>query len=178
MALVGLMGAGKSAVGQRLAMRLACPSSTPTAKSSAPPAARIAEFFERYGEAAFRDGERRSSPGCSTGPPHVLSTGGGAFIDPETRELIERAGAVGVAEGRPRRAVRPGDEADNRPLLQTAIRKEMLAGLMIERYPIYAEADITVDFDAHSPPNVPPTRSSSATALCRGTSRHGPDATS
>ena len=94
-ALVGLMGAGKSAIGKRLAMRLGLPFVDADDEIERAAGCSIAEIFEQYGEADFRAGERRVISRLLDEPPHVLSTGGGAYIDPETRALM-RAKAVTV----------------------------------------------------------------------------------
>ena len=146
-ALVGLMGAGKSAIGKRLAMRLGLPFVDADDEIERAAGCSIAEIFEKYGEADFRAGERRVISRLLDEPPHVLSTGGGAYIDPETRALM-RAKAVTVwlrAEldvlfDRVRKR-------GHRPLLRNGDPKEVLARLMTQRYPIYAEADIVVEFD-------------------------------
>jgi len=147
-ALVGLMGAGKSAIGKRLAIRLGLPFVDADDEIERAAGCSIAEFFTRYGEAEFRAGERRVIARLLDKPPHVLSTGGGAYIHPETRALM-RAKAVTVwlrAEldvlfDRVRRR-------GHRPLLRQGDPKETLGRLMTERYPIYAEADIIVDSTA------------------------------
>ena len=144
-AIVGLMGAGKSAIGKRLAMRLGLPFVDADNEIERAAGCTIAEIFEKYGEAEFRQGERRVISRLLDEPPHVLSTGGGAYIDPETRALM-RAKAVTVwlrAEldvlfDRVRKR-------GHRPLLRNGDPREVLARLMAQRYPIYAEADITVD---------------------------------
>ena len=87
-ALVGLMGAGKSAIGRRLAQRLGLPFVDADDEIERAAGCSISEFFERFGETEFRAGERRVIQRLLEGPPHVLSTGGGAYIDPETRALM------------------------------------------------------------------------------------------
>jgi shikimate kinase len=147
-ALVGLMGAGKSAIGKRLATRLGLLFVDADDEIERAAGCSIAEFFEKYGESDFRAGERRVIARLLENPPHVLSTGGGAYIDPETRTLM-RAKAVTVwlrAEldvlfDRVRRR-------GHRPLLRGGNPKEVLGRLMTQRYPVYAEADITVDSTA------------------------------
>jgi shikimate kinase len=147
-ALVGLMGAGKSAIGKRLAMRLGLPFVDADDEIERAAGCSIAEIFEKYGEADFRAGERRVISRLLDEPPHVLSTGGGAYIDPETRALM-RAKAVTVwlrAEldvlfDRVRKR-------GHRPLLRNGDPKEVLARLMTQRYPIYGEANIVVDSTA------------------------------
>src|SRR6516162_9239717 len=94
-ALVGMMGAGKSSIGRRLAARLATPFRDADSETESAAGCSISEIFDRYGEAAFRDGERRVIARLLSEPPHVLATGGGAFMDPETRERL-REMAVSV----------------------------------------------------------------------------------
>ena len=147
-ALVGLMGAGKSAIGKRLALRLGLPFVDADDEIERAAGCSIAEFFEKYGEADFRAGERRVIARLLDEPPHVLSTGGGAYIHPETRALM-RAKAVTVwlrAEldvlyDRVRKRT-------HRPLLRGGDPKEILERLMSQRYPVYAEADVVVDSTA------------------------------
>src|SRR6476469_2883138 len=142
--LVGLMGVGKSTVGRRLAKRLGLPfvdSDTAIADASGYSAA---EMFERYGEGDFRDGERRLVARLVEGEVRVIATGGGAYVDPRTRQLLnERAITVWLdapvdvlAERTARR--------DTRPLLRNGDPKGTLARLAEERRPSYAEAHIHV----------------------------------
>jgi shikimate kinase len=94
-ALVGMMGAGKSSVGRRLAARLDVPFCDADSEIETAAGCSISEIFERYGEPAFRDGERRVIARLLAEAPHVLATGGGAFMDLKTREAI-RAQAVSI----------------------------------------------------------------------------------
>lgn len=144
-ALVGLMGAGKSSIGRRLAQRLKVPFVDADCEIEAAAGATVEEIFERHGEAAFRDGERRVIARLLEGPVHVLATGGGAFMDPATRALLrERAISIWLraelALLLPRVTRR-----NNRPLLKAGEPRAVLEQLMAERYPVYAEADLTVD---------------------------------
>lgn len=147
-ALVGLMGAGKTAIGKRLAVRLGLPFVDADEEIERAAGCTVAEFFERYGEAEFRAGERRVIARLLEGPLHVLSTGGGAYMDRETRSLM-RARALtvwlradlDVLFDRVRRR-------SHRPLLREGDPREILARLMSQRYPIYAEADVVVDSTA------------------------------
>jgi shikimate kinase len=147
-ALVGLMGAGKSAIGKRLAARLGLPFVDADDEIERAAGCTIAEFFERRGEAEFRAGERRVISRLLAGPAHVLSTGGGAYMDPETRALMrERALTVWLRadlEVLYDRVKRRG----NRPLLSNGEPKEILARLMAQRYSVYAEADLIVESTA------------------------------
>ena len=105
----------------------------------------IAEIFQQYGEAAFRDGERRVIARLLAEPPHVLATGGGAFMHPETRALI-KAKAISIwlkadIEVLARRVSRKAD----RPLLAGRDPADVLTAQARERYPVYAEADLAVE---------------------------------
>ncbi|HWM47804.1 MAG TPA: shikimate kinase [Xanthobacteraceae bacterium] len=142
--LVGMMGAGKSSIGRRLASTLDVPfidADTEIEKAAGMP---IPEIFESQGEAYFRAGEARVIARLLEGGPSVLATGGGAFMNEQTRALV-RARAVSVwlkAEfdvllRRVRRRV-------DRPLLKTSDPAATLARLIEERYPVYAQADLTV----------------------------------
>lgn len=147
-ALVGLMGAGKSAIGKRLAQRLGLPFIDADEEIERAAGCSVAEFFERFGEAEFRAGERRVIERLLDGPIHVLSTGGGAYMDAKTRALM-RAKAITVwlradLDVLFERVKRRG----HRPLLRQGHPKEVLARLMEQRYPVYAEADLTVESTA------------------------------
>lgn len=151
--LVGLMGAGKSSIGRRLATRLGMPFKDADAEVEAAAGCSIEEIFERFGEAAFRDGERRVIRRLLSEPPHVLATGGGAFMDPETRSLI-RAEAISVwLRADLELLVARTSRRSHRPLLKQADPREVLSRLIEERYPVYGEADIVVDTD-ESPQDV------------------------
>lgn len=148
--LVGLMGAGKTTIGRRLAKRLDLPFLDSDEEIERAADHKIAEIFDRFGEASFRDGERRVLRRLVGGPPKVIATGGGAFIDPETRALVlDKAIAVWLhaevgtlAE----RAVRRG----RRPLLRGRDPAEVLRGLAALRDPVYAAAPVHVSSDGVS----------------------------
>ncbi len=143
--LVGLMGAGKSSVGRRLANRLGVRFVDADSEIEAAAGCSIPEIFERHGEAAFRDGERRVIARLLDGGPQVLATGGGAFMDAETRRRIrERAVSVWLRADLDVLVERCSRKR-NRPLLEGGDPRAILARLIDERYPIYAEADIVVD---------------------------------
>jgi shikimate kinase len=142
---VGLMGVGKTCIGRRLAQRLDLPFLDADREIEAAAGCSIPEIFDRYGETHFREGERRVILRLLDNPAHVLSTGGGAFMDAQTRERI-RARAISVwlradLDLMLKRVLRRND----RPLLQVADPRAKLQELMALRYPVYAEADITVD---------------------------------
>ena len=142
--LVGLMGAGKSTVGRRLAKRLGLPfvDSDDAIEDAAGFSA--AEVFERYGEADFRDGERRLVARLMDGDIRVIATGGGAYVDPRTRQLLnERSITIWLDAPVDILADRTG-RRDTRPLLRNGDRKGTLERLAEQRGPAYAEAHIRV----------------------------------
>ena len=142
--LVGLMGAGKSTVGRRLAKRLGLPFVDSDVEIEEASGASTADLFERYGEHDFRDGERRLVARLVEGDVRVIATGGGAFIDPRTRQLLnERAITVWLDAPIDVLAERT-ERRDNRPLLRKGNRAEILARLAEERRQSYAEAKIHI----------------------------------
>jgi len=144
-ALVGLMGAGKTAVGRRLAQRLGIEFSDADAEIEKAANATIAEIFAVSGEPFFRDREREVIKRLLANPVHVLATGGGAFMDPSTRALLrERAITIWLRADLDLILARVM-RRNNRTLLKDGDPRVVLERLMAERYPIYAEADITVD---------------------------------
>ena len=143
--LVGLMGAGKSSVGRRLATQLGLPFKDADHEIEAASNLSVPEFFDIHGEAAFRDGERKVIARLLKEPRHVLATGGGAFMDPKTRALIARKGCSIWLRAELDVIYKRCMKRNNRPLLKTGNPKTILKDLMDQRYPIYAEADITVD---------------------------------
>jgi shikimate kinase len=149
--LVGLMGAGKSKIGRRLAARLALPFFDSDCEIEAAAGETIEEIFANRGERVFRDGERRVIARLLAQPPHVLATGGGAYMDPATRALIaRRAVSLWLRADLEVLAARVGRRS-NRPLLQQGDPKAILAELIERRHPVYAEADLVVDSGDGSP---------------------------
>lgn len=146
--LVGLMGAGKSSVGRRLAARLELPFLDADTEIEAAAGCTVEEFFSRFGEPAFRDGERRVITRLITEEPvHVLATGGGAFMDAELRRLC-KARAVSVwLRARLETLVARTARRATRPLLKQGDPAEILARLIDQRYPVYQEADLAIDSD-------------------------------
>lgn len=144
-ALVGLMGVGKSSIGKRLAQVLDLPFRDADEEIERAAGRSISEIFADRGEAEFRAGERRVISRLLEEPPHILATGGGAFIQPETRELI-KAGAISVWL-RADLAVlaRRISRKDTRPLVAGKDPLAVLRAQVETRYPIYAEADVTVE---------------------------------
>ncbi|MEQ1619168.1 MAG: shikimate kinase [Terricaulis sp.] len=145
LALVGLMGAGKTTVGRRLAQALGRPFVDADAEIAAAASRSVEEIFAEHGECAFRRGERQVIARLLAGPPHVLATGGGAFMDARTRALLKER-AISIWLKAPldvlmKRVMRRND----RPLLQESDPRAVMERLMLERYPVYAEADIVVE---------------------------------
>ncbi len=143
--LVGLMGAGKTTVGRRLAEALHMPFKDADHEIEEAAGLTVSEIFKKYGEEHFRDGERKVIARLIEGKPCVLATGGGAFMNDETRALI-KADAVSVWLNAEldlllERVMR----RDTRPLLKDGDPREILERLIDERYPIYAEADLVVE---------------------------------
>lgn len=143
--LVGLMGAGKSTVGRRLAAALHLPFYDADHEIEAAAGCTISDFFERYGEPAFRDGERRVIARLLEGPRHVLATGGGAFMDAGTRQLIKHQGLSIWLRADIELLMTRVAKRQTRPLLQTGDPRATMEKLMAERYPTYAQADLTVE---------------------------------
>ena len=149
--LVGLMGAGKSCIGRRLAQKLELPFVDADTEIEQAAGCSVAEFFTKYGEPAFREGERRVMARLLAGPPTVLAAGGGAFMDPETRGLIrDSAVSVWLRADLDTLAARTRGRG-HRPLLNNGDPREILAKLIETRYPVYAEADIAVETGNDNP---------------------------
>lgn len=151
--LVGLMGAGKSCVGRRLAVRLGLSFMDSDVEFETAAGCSISDYFAKHGEAAFRDGERRVIARLMEGAPCILATGGGAFIDPETRARIKQSALSVWIRADLDLLVKRTSGRDHRPLLKTGDPREILSRLMEARYPLYAEADIIVD-STDEPPEV------------------------
>jgi|EP01041_Mallomonas_annulata_P021876 shikimate kinase len=144
-ALVGLMGVGKSSVGRRLATALGLPFRDADLEVEAAAGRTIPEIFAALGEPAFRDGERRVIARLLEGPAIVMATGGGAFMSPETRQLIKsRALSIWLKADLEVLARRIGRK-DTRPLLIGKDPMQVLREQAEARYPAYAEADIVVE---------------------------------
>ena len=143
--LVGLMGSGKSSVGKRLAQALDLPFRDADDEVETAAGRSIPEIFDQLGEPAFRDGERRVIARLLEGPPIVLATGGGAFMNAETRELIKtRSVSVWLKADLPILAKRVARK-ESRPLLTGKDPMAVLTEQAAVRYPAYAQADITVE---------------------------------
>jgi len=143
--LVGMMGVGKSSVGRRLATRLAIPFVDADAEIEKAAGMSIADIFARHGEAYFRSGEARVIARLLESGPQVLATGGGAFINADTRALMKLKGvSIWLRAEVDVLLRRTGKRRNDRPLLQTADPAETLRELLAEREPTYALADLTV----------------------------------
>ena len=143
--LVGLMGAGKTSIGRRLAAQLGLPFRDADHEIEAAAGCTVPEVFAQYGEAAFRDGERRVIRRLLAGEPMVLATGGGAFVDPETRRAIRESAVSVWLRARLPVLLRRTSGRSHRPLLNAGDPAAVLERLMRDRHPIYAEADVVVD---------------------------------
>jgi shikimate kinase len=148
--LVGLMGAGKTRVGRRLAERFGLPFIDTDHEIENETGKTIAELFAQIGETAFREGERRLIGRLMHRPASIVATGGGAFIDPHTRATMLRQGLVVWLRADLDTLVSRTGRNNKRPLLQGVDRAAKLSELMTARYPIYAEAHLTVD-SLHGP---------------------------
>lgn len=146
--LVGMMGVGKSSVGRRLSQLLDLPFVDADDAIEQAAQMTIPEIFEHYGEAYFRDGERRVIQRLiaesAAGHPMVIATGGGAFVNPETRALILDQGIAVWLDSDVDTLVERVGRKDNRPLLRDGNPREILARLRAEREPAYAQAPIKV----------------------------------
>jgi shikimate kinase len=143
--LVGLMGAGKTRIGRRIAARLKLPFFDSDRVIEAAAGETIEEIFANRGERVFRDGERRVILRLLAGPVHVLATGGGSYMDPLTRAAIAGRGvSVWLRADLDVLMARVSRRSD-RPLLKTGDPRTVLAELIERRHPIYGEADLVVD---------------------------------
>ncbi|MFK8249963.1 shikimate kinase [Ancylobacter terrae] len=142
--LIGMMGAGKSSVGRRLARRLGLPFADADIEIEAAAGMTIPEIFAQHGEPFFRDGERRVIARLLESGPGVLATGGGAFMNADTRDAVARHGLSVWLKADLDVLLRRVKRRDDRPLLKSDDPATVLERLIGERYPVYAGADITV----------------------------------
>jgi shikimate kinase len=143
--LVGLMGAGKTSVGRRLAEKLGLAFVDADHEIEAAAGKSIPEIFADHGEDYFRDGERKVIARLLENGPQVLATGGGAFMNEATRNLV-RAHAVSVwLKADLPLLMKRVAKRQNRPLLKSGDPEDVMRRLMALRYPVYAEADVTVE---------------------------------
>lgn len=143
--LVGMMGAGKTTVGRRLAPRLGLPFYDADQEIEKASGMSVSDLFAAHGEKSFREGEARVIRRLLEGPPHVLATGGGAITNPETRELIRKRAVSIWIEADLDTIVARATRRNTRPLLQTGDPRETLKRLIEERKPYYEAADIHVE---------------------------------
>jgi shikimate kinase len=163
--LVGLMGAGKTKIGRRLAMRLGLPFFDSDNEIETAAGETIPEIFRNRGEALFRDGERRVIARLLAQPVHVLATGGGAFMDPGTRAAITLRGVSVWLRADLDVLVARVARRSNRPLLHQDEPRTVLAALIERRYPVYAQSDLVVD-SGEGPVELTTTRVIEALAEC------------
>ena len=143
--LVGLMGCGKSSIGKRLAIKLMLPFVDADDEIEKVAAKSISEIFADQGEAFFRDREHKVINRLLMSGPQVLATGGGAFVHPDTRADIARAGISIWLRAELPVLMRRVQKRDTRPLLKSGDPETTMRRLMEARYPVYAQADLIVD---------------------------------
>lgn len=146
--LVGLMGAGKTTIGKRLATSLSLPFVDSDQEIVEAAGCSISDIFEVYGEAIFRDLEQRVLLRLVSSDPCVLATGGGAFVNPVVRAAIKEKALSVWLRADLEVLVERVSRRDSRPLLKTGDKGEILQRLMDERYPMYEQADVTIDSSA------------------------------
>jgi shikimate kinase len=142
--LVGMMGAGKSSIGRRLAKKLDLPFVDADAEIELAAGMPITDIFEHHGEEYFRSGEARVIARLLEQGRRVLATGGGAFMNPATRDLISAKGISVWLKAEPDVLLRRIRRRSDRPLLRTPDPEATLKRLIEERYPVYTEADVTI----------------------------------
>ncbi|MGZ8309801.1 MAG: shikimate kinase [Rhodoplanes sp.] len=142
--LVGMMGAGKSSIGRRLAKKLDLPFVDADAEIELAAGMPITDIFEHHGEEYFRSGEARVIARLLEQGRRVLATGGGAFMNPATRDLIGAKGISVWLKAEPDVLLRRIRRRSDRPLLRTPDPEATLKRLIEERYPVYTEADVTI----------------------------------
>jgi shikimate kinase len=143
--LIGLMGAGKTAVGRRLANRLDLPFIDADTEIEMAAGASVSEIFAEHGESYFRQGERKVIARLLEGGPQVLATGGGAYMNPETRANIKARGLSVWLKADLKVLLKRVGRRDSRPLLTTGEPEKVMKKLIEERYPVYESADVTVE---------------------------------
>jgi shikimate kinase len=143
--LVGLMGCGKSAIGRRLAAKLALPFVDADEEIEKAAGKSIEDIFADHGEPYFREGERKVLSRLLRSGPQVLATGGGAFMNEETRAAIGEHGVSVWLRAELPLLVRRVGKRGNRPLLKGGDPEAVLQNLMTTRYPVYAQADLTIE---------------------------------
>ncbi len=142
--LIGLMGAGKTAIGRRLATRLGLDFVDADTEIERAAGKSISDIFADHGETHFRDGERRVIARLLGEGPQVLATGGGAYMNDETRKTIARRGVSVWLKADLKILMERVVRRDHRPLLRTDDPEEVMKRLIDERYPVYSTSDVTV----------------------------------
>jgi shikimate kinase len=148
--LIGLMGSGKSTIGRRLAQSIGWRFVDADEEIEMAAGCSIADMFAIYGEPMFRDLEQRVMTRLLNDGPLVIATGGGAWMQPRIRELIKAHATSLWLRAELDVLLDRVSRRDHRPLLKTGDKQEIMERLMAERYPVYAEADLTVD-SSHGP---------------------------
>ncbi len=143
--LVGMMGAGKTSVGKRLALALGLPFRDADEEIERAAGRSISEIFAERGESEFREGERRVIARLLEEAPHVLATGGGAFVHPDTRAAVARKGFSIWLKAEPEILARRVGRKDTRPLLKGQDARQVLRELLAKREPSYSQADLVVE---------------------------------
>ena len=144
-ALVGMMGAGKTSLGRKLAAKLEVPFRDADHEIETAAGLTVSEIFEKFGEPYFRDGERRVIARLLGEPPHVLATGGGAFMDAATRAAMKESALTVWLKAPISLLMARVKKRDTRPLLKGGDPRAILEKLLVVREPVYAEADITLE---------------------------------
>jgi shikimate kinase len=142
--MIGMMGAGKSSIGKRLAARLGIPFADADAAIEEAAGMSVADIFEAHGEPSFRSGEARVIARLLDNGPQVLATGGGSFVNRETRARIHEKGISVWLKADVEVLLRRVKRRDNRPLLRNDDPAATLTALLAAREPFYSEADLTV----------------------------------
>ncbi len=144
-ALVGMMGAGKTSLGRRLAARLDVPFHDADHEIETAAGLTVSEIFAKFGEPYFRDGERRVIARLLGEAPHILASGGGAFMDPATRAAMKENALTVWLKAPAGVLLSRVKKRDTRPLLQSGDPRETIEKLLAIREPVYAQADITLE---------------------------------
>lgn len=142
--LIGLMGAGKTAIGRRLSSRLDLPFTDADTEIELAAGKSISDIFADHGEAHFREGERKVIERLLNQSAQVLATGGGAYMNEQTRENISKYGISVWLKADLDVLLTRVQRRNHRPLLKTGDPKAIMKDLMEQRYPIYGKADITI----------------------------------
>lgn len=143
--LVGMMGAGKTTIGRRLAPRLGLRFFDADEEIQRAAGMSVSDLFVAHGEASFRAGEAQVIARLLSGPPHVLATGGGAIMNAETRRLIKTQAISVWIKADVDTLLKRATRRDTRPLLRSGDARETLTRLLDARAPLYAEADLVIE---------------------------------